>query len=89
MINDTDTRGLCGSKSLHPTQNRNVPESDVHTLVKTDLSNFDEDQTVMTRLLGQSFSQTAGLVGLVDWCSWYAVVSTYQRARGSWVSKAY
>ena len=39
------------------------------------LRDFDKDQTVMVRRLGQNISRTAGLVG----CSWYAVVSTYQK----------
>ncbi|KAM8960365.1 LOW QUALITY PROTEIN: uncharacterized protein RCH25_036055 [Pelodytes ibericus] len=40
-----------------------------------DLSDFDKDQIVMARLLGQSISKTAALVG----CSRSAVVSTYQK----------
>ena len=42
---------------------------------RKDLSDFDKGQIVMARRLGQSISKTAGLVG----CSWYAVVSTYQK----------
>ncbi len=41
----------------------------------TDLSDFDKGQIVMARRLGQSISKKAGLVG----CSWYAVVSAYQK----------
>ncbi|XP_072512438.1 putative high mobility group protein B1-like 1 [Salminus brasiliensis] len=40
-----------------------------------DLSDFDKGQIVMARRLGQSISQTAGLVG----CSRCAVVKTYQK----------
>lgn len=40
-----------------------------------DLSDFDKGQIVMARRLGQSISQTAGLVG----CSRCAVVSTYKK----------
>ena len=40
-----------------------------------DLSEFDEGQIVMARLLGQSISKTAALVG----CSQSAVVSIYQK----------
>ncbi|ROL44894.1 hypothetical protein DPX16_9106 [Anabarilius grahami] len=42
---------------------------------RKDLSEFDKDQIVMARRLGQSFSKTAALVG----CSWSAVVSIYQK----------
>ncbi|ROL46605.1 hypothetical protein DPX16_3702 [Anabarilius grahami] len=42
-----------------------------------DLSEFDKDQIVMARRLGQSISKTAALVG----CSRSAVVSIYQKWR--------
>ncbi|KAM9476718.1 uncharacterized protein Hap1MRO34_009737 isoform 1-T6 [Clarias gariepinus] len=42
---------------------------------RKDLNDFEKGQIVMARRLGQSISQTAGLVG----CSRYAVVSTYQK----------
>lgn len=38
-----------------------------------DLSNFDKDQIVMARRLGQSISKTSVVVG----CSWSAVVRMY------------
>ena len=41
----------------------------------TDLSEFDKDQIVMARQLGQSIFKTAALVG----CSRPAVVSIYQK----------
>ncbi|ROL44235.1 hypothetical protein DPX16_4304 [Anabarilius grahami] len=40
-----------------------------------DLSEFDKDQIVMARRLGQSISKTAALVG----CSRSAAVSIYQK----------
>ena len=42
---------------------------------RKDLSEFDKDQIVMARRLGQSISKTAALVG----CSRSAVVSIYQK----------
>lgn len=39
------------------------------------LSQFEEDQFVMARRLGQFTSKTAALLG----CSWFAVVSIYQK----------
>ena len=42
---------------------------------RKDLRDSDKGQIVMARRLSQSISNTTGLVG----CSWYAVVSTYQK----------
>lgn len=49
--------------------------NNIHYLVVKALGNFDNRQIGMTRRLRPSISKTAGLVE----CSWYAVVSTYQK----------